>query len=201
MGSEHFDSRAAEWDSDPAKVAQSGRVAAAILAAVPVPQSARLLEYGAGTGLVTQALGERIGPKVLADNSAGMRQVLQDKIAAGTLPDAQVWELDLEHDPVPDAQFDLIVSSLVLHHVHDLPRVLAGFAALLAPGGHVALSDLDREDGSFHQADFDGHHGFDRAELADQLRAAGLTEVSFTDCGAIDKEGTAYPVFLAIGRR
>lgn len=201
MGSEHFDSRAAEWDSDPVKVTQSGQVAAAILAAVPVPQGARLLEYGAGTGLVTQALGERIGPKVLADNSAGMRRVLQDKIAAGTLPDAQVWELDLEHDPVPDAQFDLIVSSLVLHHVHDLPRVLAGFAALLAPGGHVALSDLDREDGSFHQADFDGHHGFDRAELADQLRAAGLTEVSFTDCGAIDKEGTAYPVFLAIGRR
>ncbi|WP_109473227.1 class I SAM-dependent methyltransferase [Ornithinimicrobium cavernae] len=201
MGSENFDSRAAEWDSDPDKVSRAQEVAAAILEAVPIEPSARLLEYGAGTGLVTQALRERVGPVVLADNSRGMRQVMQQKIDAGVLPDAEVWDLDLERDAVPDEQFDLVVTSLVLHHVRDLPTVLAGFAALLRPGGHVFVADLDREDGSFHQHDFDGHHGFDRAELAAALEQAGFSQVRVTDCTTLLKEGTPYSVFLATAQR
>ncbi|QDO89277.1 class I SAM-dependent methyltransferase [Ornithinimicrobium ciconiae] len=201
MASEHFDSRAAEWDTDPAKVLRARQVADALVAAIPVPHGARLLEYGAGTGLVSQALREHVGPIVLADNSAGMRTVMQRKIDDGALPDAQVWDLDLEQDPVPQEQFDLVVSSLVLHHVQDLSRVLAGFAALLRPGGHVCIADLDREDGSFHDHDFGGHHGFDRSELADSLQRAGFTDVTISDCGSIDKEGTAYSVFLAVAQR
>src|SRR5690606_8451886 len=151
---------------------------------------ARLLEYGAGTGLVTQALRQYVGPVVLADSSAGMREVMRQKIAAGTLTDAEIWELDLEQDDVPDEHFDLVVTSLVLHHVQDLPRVLAGFAALLRPRGHVAIADLDHEDGSFHDHDFHGHHGFDRSVLASQLRDAGFSEVQVRDCTTIPKEGT-----------
>ena len=204
MGAEHFDSRAATWDDDPAKVRQSGEVAAGVLAAVPVDGSTRVLEYGAGTGLVSQALADQVGPLTLADNSWGMRQVLASKVGSGALPTgSRVWELDLEHDAVPDERFDLVVSSMVLHHVHDLAAVLAGFATLLEPGGHVAIADLDREDGSFHAHlhDFDGHHGFDRGQLRAALEEAGFTQVSTTDAGVIEKEDTSYPVFLAVGRR
>ena len=51
-----FDDKAATWDDDPAKVERAGEVARAIRAAVPLNTSVRMLEYGAGTGLVTQAL-------------------------------------------------------------------------------------------------------------------------------------------------
>lgn len=201
-GGGHFDSKAAEWDTDPGKARQSRQVAEAVLAAVTVPPGARLLEYGAGTGLVTQALREHVGSVVLADNSAGMRAVMEQKIQEGLLPeDAEVRDLDLERDDVPEERFDLVVSSMVLHHVQDLPRVLAGFATLVRPGGHVAIADLDREDGSFHDYDFGGHHGFDRTELSAQLQQAGLTVMTVEDCGSIDKEGTAYSVFLAVARR
>lgn len=201
MATEHFDSKAAEWDNDPVKVVRAQEVADALRSAITVPNGARLLEYGAGTGLVTQALRQHVGPVVLADNSAGMREVMRQKIAAGTLTDAEIWELDLEQDDVPEEHFDLVVTSLVLHHVQDLPRVLAGFAALLRPGGHVAIADLDHEDGSFHDHDFHGHHGFDRSVLASQLRDAGFSEVQVRDCTTITKEGTAYQVFLATAVR
>lgn len=204
MGTEHFDSEAADWDQDPDKVSRAGEVAAAVAAAVPLAPGTRLLEYGAGTGLVTQALGARVGRAVLADNSSGMRAVMRQKVEAGALPaGTEVWDLDLEHDPTPDEEFDLVVTSMVLHHVRDLPAVLAGFAALLRPGGHACIADLDREDGSFHEHrhDFDGHHGFDRAELGDALREAGFAQVTIEDCTSIDKEGTAYPVFLAVAVR
>ena len=83
----------------------------------------------------------------LADNSSGMRQVLADKVASGTLPSpTRVWDLDLETQPVPTERFDLVVTSNVLHHVGELDRVLAGFAELLDAGGWVAVADLDRED-------------------------------------------------------
>ena len=61
-------------------------VAEAVAAAVPLTGRERMLEYGAGTGLVSQALAERVGPITLADTSSGMRSVMEGKIAAGALP-------------------------------------------------------------------------------------------------------------------
>jgi SAM-dependent methyltransferase len=201
MGTEHFDAVAADWDRDEQKVARARQVASAVAAAVPLSPRTRVLDYGAGTGLVTQALGERIGPATLADSSAGMRGVIRDKIAAGALPDVRVWDLDLETQPAPDELFDLIVTSLVLHHVHALEPVLARFAELLEPGGYLCIADLDREDGDFHGHDFDGHHGFDRGELAALLTGAGLVDVSVRDCTEFLRDGVTYSVFLAVGRR
>ena len=204
LGGRHFDDRASTWDDDPDKLRQSGEVADAIAAAISLPARARVLEYGAGTGLVTAALLPHLVEPTLtfADNSSGMRQVLADKVEAGTLPSpSRVWDLDLESAPVPTDRFDLVLTSNVMHHVQQLDRVLAGFAELLDAGGHLCIADLDREDGSFHDHDFGGHHGFSRDELATQIEAAGLTDVSVGDAGKVVKEGRDYSVFLAVARK
>ena len=204
MSADPFDAKAAGWDADPAKVQRAAAVASCIARGVPLDRTTRLLEYGAGTGLVTQALRDSVGPVTLADTSSGMRDVMRAKIDAGELPDARVWDLNLEAEPAPDEQFDLIVTVMTLHHIHDLARVLTAFAHLLAPGGHLCVADLEREDGSFHGADFDGHHGFERAALANALEEAGFTEVTFSDCTQLERDGVVYPVFLATsvqGRR
>ncbi|WP_413450046.1 class I SAM-dependent methyltransferase [Georgenia phoenicis] len=197
-----FDDKAAGWDSDPAKVARAREVAEAVATAVPLHPGTRLLEYGAGTGLVSEALGGRVGPPTLADSSAGMRAVLAEKVALGRLPGGRVWDLDLESDAVPSERFDLAVASLVLHHVRELDRVLTGLAELLAPGGHLCVADLDRtEGGTFHRHDVDVHDGFDRADLAARLERVGLSDVVVRDCGTVDRDGVAHPVFLAVARR
>ena len=198
MTTDPFDAKAATWDADPAKVARAAAVARAIAIAVPLGPSTRPLEYGAGTGLVAQALRERVGPVTLADTSAGMRDVMRAKVDAGALADARIWDLNLETEPAPaDEQFDVIVTVLTLHHIHDLARVLGGFARLLAPGGHLCIADLEQEDGSFHGADFVGHHGFDRTALARDLADADFSDIAFTDCTQLERDGRAYPVFLA----
>lgn len=202
MDTAHFDDSAATWDDDPDKVARAREVAHRVLEVVQTGPATRVLEYGAGTGLVTQALADRVGPVTLADSSAGMRSVLEAKVAAGALPqDARIWDLDLESQPVPDDRFDLVVSSMVMHHVGDLSRVLSGFAGLLEAGGSVCVADLDSEDGSFHTYDFGGHHGFDRGEIASALEAAGFADVAVTDGTQIERDGRTYPVFLASGRK
>ena len=198
-----FDERAATWDDDPAHVERASVVAAAIRDAVPLDPSVRLLEYGAGTGLVSQALCDTVGPITVADTSAGMRKVMQDKVATGVIADARVWDIDLASAPLPpwDERFDLIVTVLTLHHLPRLAPVLTNFAMLLAEGGHLVIVDLDEEDGTFHGDGFDGHHGFDHEALADDLGKAGFTDVSFQRCHQIVRDGRTYPLFLATAVR
>lgn len=198
-----FDEKAKTWDDDPAKVHRARVVAEAIRTAVPLESSTRLFEYGAGTGLVSQFLAGHVGPITLAEPSAGMRLVMGDKITAGTLPaHARIWDLDLAADAVPDERFDIVVTVLTLHHIHDLVPVLNGFATMLSDGGNLCVVDLEQEDGSFHSSEsgFEGHNGFARAALTEQLEAAGFVDVRFAGCHEIEKEGATFPLFLATCR-
>jgi predicted TPR repeat methyltransferase len=197
MTTDRFDAKAATWDADPAKVERASVVARRIAETVPLDRSMRLLEYGAGTGLVTQALRDAVGPVTLADTSAGMREVMAAKVEAGVLVDARIWALDLATEPPPEERFDLIVTVMVLHHIPTLDVVLTGFARLLDPGGHLCIVDLEKEDGSFHGVDFDGHHGFERSSLTADLSAAGFTGITITDCSHMVRDGVRYPLFLA----
>lgn len=195
-----FDTRAATWDDD-AKVARARSLADRIVSEVAPGPHARVFEYGAGTGLVTEALGSRVGPALLADTSAGMREVMATKVADGRLHGARVSDVDLS-DPdavLPDERFDLVLTVLTLHHVDDVDRVLARFHDLLDAGGRLCVVDLDAEDGSFHGEGFAGHHGFDRVELAARLRTAGFDPVDVVDGGEMARDDGTYSMFLAVG--
>ena len=201
MTTDPFDAKAATWDEDPAKVERARAVAGAIRRTVALDRRMRLLEYGAGTGLVTQELRDAVGPVTLADTSQGMLDVLRSKVASGALTEARVWELDLSRDPVPAERFDLVVSVMTLHHIPDLAPVLRAFATLLEAGGHLCVADLDREDGSFHDYDFEGHNGFDRDDLAARLAAAGFDGIRFETCHRMPRNDRTYDLFLATATR
>jgi len=194
-----FDEKAATWDDDPGHVERATEVARAIRGTLALDPSVRMLEYGAGTGLVSQALRNTVGPITMADSSTGMRAVMQEKVAAGAITDARVWDLDLAAAPVDDTdeRFDLIVTVLTLHHIDAPGPLLSSFAALLADGGHLAIVDLDEEDGSFHPEGFAGHHGFAHAALTTDLEQAGFTDIAFGPCHEIIRDGRPYPLFLA----
>jgi ubiquinone/menaquinone biosynthesis C-methylase UbiE len=204
MASE-FDGRAEAWDSDPAKVERARRVAAAIAREVPDLAGRSVLDYGAGTGLLGMALRERARSVTLADVSEGMLAVARDKIDRGGLRDVQTLRLDLSAEPPPADRFDLVCTLMTLHHVRDLDGLLQAFRAVLAPGGVLCACDLDAEDGSFHGPGFDGHRGFDRADLEGRIRGAGFGRVQFSTPYVVDKVvgGTprSFPLFLAVARR
>lgn len=201
MSAESFDDRAATWDDDPVKVERARTVARAIRRTIPLDGDTRLLEYGAGTGLVTLALRDTVGPVTLVDPSQGMRDVLQAKITAGALTDARIWEVDLATEPAPDEHFDAVVTVMAMHHVPNIDAVLAGFAELLTDGGYLCIADLDKEDGSFHGDGVDVHHGFDRARLSEQLTRAGFTDIEFQDLSAIVRDDGRFSLFLGTCRR
>jgi predicted TPR repeat methyltransferase len=196
----NFDERAATWDDDPSKLARAEAVVSAIGEVIELDGSQRVLDYGAGTGLLGQVLGDLVGPITMLDTSQGMRDVMHAKIAAGVIANARVWDLDLASAPTPDERFDLVVTVMTLHHVHDVATVLWKLAELLDEGGSLCVVDLEKEDGSFHGAGFDGHHGFDRSELTTTLTDAGFVDVNFSECHRVVRDNVTYPIFLATCR-
>ena len=197
-----FDEMAKTWDADPAKVERARVIAELLPQRLDLGPDTRVFEYGAGTGLVSQMLAPHVGPLTLADPSEGMRAAMAAKVADGTLPaSSTIVATNFDAEAPGEGRFDLVVTVQVMHHVPDLPPVLAAFAAILEPGGHLAIVDLEAEDGSFHGDGFGGHHGFHRPELQAQLEAAGFTDVRFEHAYDLEKDGHAYPLFLALATR
>lgn len=205
LDAQHFDSKARQWDQNPVFIERANKIAAGIRAAVPLSTSMRALDYGSGSGLLSFPLRAELGHIVLSDTSPGMLQVVEEKIAAQGVTNMTPRQADLSVTALPDERFDLIYSSMVLHHIPDTDAILRAWQQHLNPGGWLCIADLDQEDGSFHGIEVDVHHGFDRAALSAKVRAAGFAEPSFSTVFSIDKEqpqGTrAYPVFLLVARR
>jgi ubiquinone/menaquinone biosynthesis C-methylase UbiE len=202
-----FDAIAAQWDESPMRANMARTIADAIAAAVPVAPHWRALEYGCGTGLVGLRLLPHLGQLLETDLSPGMLAVLSEKAAAAGLKNISTQVLDLTSVPPPPERFDLIFSSMALHHIPDVAALVRAFHTMLLAGGWVALADLDAEDGSFHSPDVPGvaHHGFERKVVEEWLRAAGFRSISFRTAHTVERERDGaprhYPIFLATARR
>ena len=201
-----FDEAASTWDDQPGREERARAVAQAIREAIALRSDMVALEYGAGTGLLGRQLADELGSLTFADASAGMTEVARGKIAElGAADRMRAVRLDLMTDPVPDDRYDLVLSMMALHHVGHIPALLTALHTMLRAGGRVALVDLDAEDGTFHDGDFDGHQGFDRDDLGRWLAAAGFAEVrfrtAFTVVKEVDGQEREFPLFLATASR
>lgn len=205
LDSNHFDSKARQWDENPVFQERARKIAAALTDMVPLSPSMHALDYGSGSGLLSFPLHQALGHITLSDTSAGMLAVVEEKIAAQGVGNMTTLQADLSVTGLPDTRFDLIYSSMTLHHIPDTAAILRAFHDHLNPGGWLGIADLDLEDGSFHGIEVDVHHGFDRQALAAQTRAAGFGEVAFRTVFEIVKDQPqgqrAYPVFLMVAQR
>lgn len=202
----HFDSKARQWDENPVFRERAEKIAAGIRAAVPLSKSMAALDYGSGSGLLSFPLKDELGHITLKDTSAGMLAVVAEKIAAQGVTNMTPRQTDLTAEPLPDERYDLIYSSMTLHHIPDTDAILKTFHDLLNPGGWLAIADLDREDGTFHGIEVEVHHGFEREALAQKLLAADYQAPRFDTVFEIVKDQPdggkrAYPVFLMVARR
>ncbi len=194
-----FDDEAATWDDSPGQEERQVAVAHAIAEAIDLSPHTKAVDVGGGTGRLSILLADRVGSVVVTDPSSGMVQVARERIeAAGLNETLRAVQADLTADQL-DGAYDVVWSSMALHHVHDVHGLLSAVATLLVDGGRVAIADLDEDpDGAFHadKPDFDGHHGFNRESLTAQLVRAGFAEVSFTTATTILEGDREFGVFL-----
>ncbi len=200
-GTERFDRAAATWDLEDRRVKLAHAVVESISARVPLTRELPTLDFGCGTGLVTLALAPRVGSITGADTSPGMLETLAGKAEALGIS-VRLMPLDPMGTGDLGGPYQLIVSSMTLHHIADVPALFHRLGQELQPGGQIALADLDQEDGSFHE-DMTGvhHHGFSREQIHVWLEEAGFLEIHVDTVTVSHKKGKGYSVFLATAQR
>ena len=135
----------AEVDALPSAVTESFcGVGNPLLLGQPLPGE-RVLDLGCGAGFDTLMAARRVGitGKVIGvDMTAEM--IVKARINAENLGVMNV-ELVLgaiEHLPLPDASFDLVISNGVFNLCPDKPRVLGEIFRVLKPGGRLQMADI-----------------------------------------------------------
>ena len=99
---------------------------------LPHAAGARVLEVGAGTGLLLGRIAEVAERAVGVDLSAGM-------LARARARGLTVVRGSAAALPFGNASFDLVYSFKVLAHVPEIDRALAEIARVTRPGGHAVL--------------------------------------------------------------
>ena len=174
-----FDRQAASWDT-PYRAERARAISAEIREQVRFSPQDRILEFGSGTGLVGFNLVDSVASLTLVDSSEGMLAAAKEKIPGQAHGKPVTIQKDVFSKDLPEGGFDCIFTSLVLHHIQDVPEIGKRFTELLKENGVLCVVDLMPDDGSFHlnEPDFDGHNGFDPVALSAEFERLGFAELS-----------------------
>lgn len=104
--------------------------------AMSVPENAKILDLGAGTGLLSAAIRKDLPSAhlTLVDRSVSMLDQAVSRFSGDERMNIHVADLG---DPLPEGPFDAVVSGLAIHHLTDdeKQRLFARIHVILSSGG------------------------------------------------------------------
>ena len=202
----HFDTVAQSWDQNPVNAKRTQAIAIALRSIFNFKEKKTAMEFGAGTGLLSISLRDLFFEITLLDSSSEMVRIAKEKLAKEDINHLTPIFFDLEKEDYTIKTFDIVFSQMALHHVLEVDSIISKFYKLLNPGGLLTIADLYKEDGTFHEFDFNGHKGFDPDELSKVFEKSGFREISYKPGYEIIKtegpnKGKSYPIFLLTGKK
>jgi cyclopropane fatty-acyl-phospholipid synthase-like methyltransferase len=202
-----FDKEAAFWDENPGRVKLAKDIADAIANQVVLKPDMEVMDFGCGTGLLTMQMQPFVRSITGVDNSKRMLDILRMKIAKLNLNNVKVELVDLDKGDILTGNYDLVISNMTLHHIKETKPLFDQFYKITAPAGYLCITDLDLDDGRFHE-DNTGvfHFGFSRPTMRSIFREAGFDNVQDITAAEVLKpadngEMRRFPVFLMTGRK
>lgn len=115
-----------------------------ILAALDLREGMAVADVGAGTGLYTLALAERVGPKGkvhAVDVQAYFLDHIGQKARKAELRNIELVRATQESVGLPEASVDLVLMCDAYHHVERPAAYLASLHRALRPGGRLVVID------------------------------------------------------------
>ncbi|HHX8435149.1 TPA: class I SAM-dependent DNA methyltransferase [Vibrio diabolicus] len=187
-----WDGLAKNWESNPA-TEQFAQSVFEQLQQLTQLDGIKVLDFGCGTGQLSQRLSPMVKDIVALDASEAMIEELDKKELANVEPvvDALSRGLVAQH-PAFRGQFDLVVASSVLAFVEDLDASLKISHSLLNHGGYFVHFDWIAES---------EQDGFTLAKSKRALKDAGFTEVESQHVFDITSNGKTMSVLMGLGRR
>jgi len=192
---DHFKYKAKSWDMNSKIVQNAKGIAELIVKNIKLDKSMEIMDFGAGTGLLSYFVAPYVKKIVAVDNSPSMLLEFKSKCDDFAC-ETEVIEKDLSVDNI-DRKFNGVISSMTIHHLEDTAALFSKLYTMLDVDGFIALADLDSEEGNFH-SDNTGvfHYGFDRQTLTTLAYEAGFKDVKFSLASTINKPQAIFTVFL-----
>lgn len=187
-----WDGLAKNWESNPA-TEQFAQSVFAQLQQLTQLDGIKVLDFGCGTGQLSQLLSPIVKDIVALDASEAMIEELDKKELLNVEPivDALSRGLVAQH-PAFRGQFDLVVASSVLAFVDDVESSLDIAHSLLNEGGYFVHFDWVAES---------EQDGFTLSRSENALSNAGFVDVEAKKVFDITSDGQTMSVLMGVGRR
>ncbi|ALM68444.1 Biotin synthesis protein BioC [Vibrio parahaemolyticus] len=187
-----WDGLAKNWESNPA-TEQFAQSVFAQLQQLTQLDGIKVLDFGCGTGQLSQLLSPIVKDIVALDASEAMIEELDKKELLNVEPvvDALSRGLVAQH-PAFRGQFDLVVASSVLAFVDDVESSLDIAHSLLNEGGYFVHFDWVAES---------EQDGFTLSRSENALSNAGFVDVEAKNVFDITSDGQTMSVLMGVGRR
>ncbi|HCG5281039.1 TPA: class I SAM-dependent methyltransferase [Vibrio parahaemolyticus] len=187
-----WDGLAKNWELNPA-TEQFAQSVFAQLQQLTQLDGIKVLDFGCGTGQLSQLLSPIVKDIVALDASEAMIEELDKKELLNVEPvvDALSRGLVAQH-PAFRGQFDLVVASSVLAFVDDVESSLDIAHSLLNEGGYFVHFDWVAES---------EQDGFTLSRSENALSNAGFVDVEAKKVFDITSDGQTMSVLMGVGRR
>lgn len=201
----NFDFEAKSWDDDK-RIARAKLISEEIDKWLGEKINSNAMEFGCGTGLITFNLKNKFKDIMMVDNSAGMIEEVNKKIKNQNVNNIRTWCGDI--DEIDDKnKYDVIYTSMTLHHIVNISKVLEKLYSLLSLEGELYIVDLVEEDGTFHSSEkgFEGHNGFNQNDLMETLKNIGFKDIKnkvfYKGSKVIEERNVDYELFIMIAKK
>ena len=189
--SENWDDYADHWDRDEDVRSYADQAFASLIERAHVHddcwKSKRALDFGCGTGLLTEKLSPHVREIVAVDLSEKMIAVLNKKSLSNvTAINANIGDRDIRRGPAWRSGFHLITASSVCSFLPDYEQTLSELSPLLTAGG------------LFAQWDWLSEMPIERIRTA--FEASGLESVVIETAFEMAMNGDTMPVVFGLGR-
>jgi ubiquinone/menaquinone biosynthesis C-methylase UbiE len=142
-----FGNWANEYDDSWVKVKRHHKLLEAVVQASLIKDNDSVLDLGCGTGLLSLKLLKKADCLILGvDSSPEMLEIFKNKIKKLNLLKNITCQLEnAERLGFKENSFDIIASTVTLHHVKNKYPVIRKINRLLKPGGRLVLGDIDMD--------------------------------------------------------
>jgi len=191
--SENWDDYAEGWDSNSDVITYSQKAFDSLCAVVDL-NGLIILDFGCGTGLLTEKIANLADSVLAVDSSPKMMDVLSVK----NLPNVnvlacEITETSIRSNPILQSGFDLIVASSVCAFVPDYEKTITDLKSLLKPAGTFIQWDWKRTDS---EPDF----GFTEEIIRDTYSSVGLTPLKILTAFSLMSEKGSMDVIMGVGK-
>ncbi|PLA73582.1 SAM-dependent methyltransferase [Hydrogenovibrio sp. SC-1] len=189
--SESWDDYADGWDSNEAVISYCDKAYESLLKIVDL-EGLKVLDFGCGTGLLTEKISKHASSVVAMDSSEKMISILTDKrLNHVHTINAELSQELIELNDVLKNDLDLIVASSVLAFVPDYQETLKLLKQLLKKDGLLVQWDWLKESE-------EPGIGFSKELIESTLAQAGFSKCSISIPFSMESENGSMRVVMGV---